>query len=277
MHRSRGALAVLATVFLSLLAAGFAGSAVAGGPTSVLLVVPGEGRTASLYTGSADYIQLTNLVGGFETPTGSTTPPEGASDNGPSGTDDASGPGVTLTWLMHDVSVWRIDRVYLKAKGGPWISTQMSMGGGDLWVEPAIWHQAAGNGKALTVLLDRLGVGNAGSGSGPSDPVLGEQGTDAEQQNPTAPTAAPEAEASGTSDSGASDQATGLPGPDGWIWGPVGVLLGVALTLAARRWMTSTGPATDEADIESVDIGPADNEPGQPMVETLSSHAPRPH
>ena len=29
------------------------------------------------------------------------------------------GAGVTLTWLIHDVQVWRVDRVYLGAEGGP--------------------------------------------------------------------------------------------------------------------------------------------------------------
>ena len=37
-----------------------------------------------------------------------------------------SGPGITVTWLVHDVEPWRVDRIYLGGKDGPWISTQVS-------------------------------------------------------------------------------------------------------------------------------------------------------
>ena len=165
MRRRRGLLTVLTVAFLSLLAFGFAGPAAAGGPTSVLLVAPEDGRTASLYNSDPEYQQLANLVGAFTTATGSTTPPKGADDQGASGTNDASGPGVTITWLMHDVNVWRIDRVYLKAEGGPLISTQNTLDGGDLWSEPPVWRNVSSQGKPLTELLDSLGVGNAGAGN----------------------------------------------------------------------------------------------------------------
>ena len=32
-----------------------------------------------------------------------------------------------MTWLIHDVAVWRVDRVYLGDEGGPWIATQSDM------------------------------------------------------------------------------------------------------------------------------------------------------
>ena len=275
MRRRRGAFTILATGFLSLLAAGFAGSAAAGGPTSVLLVVPGEGRTASLYNSDSDYQVLADLVGAFDPPTGSTTPPNGADDEGASGTNDSSGPGVTLTWLMHDVNVWRVDRVYLKAQGGPLISSQSTLDGGDLWTKPALWHHASPDGTALTALLDRLGVGNTGGGFG------------VKTGNLAAPSAAPI-----PSTATPSDRSGAISDADGRIWGSVGVLLGIALTFAVRRWRsggtlddpTDAGPdrpitaperpsAAPRPAISTLDRPRAD--PGPAMTETLSSHSPK--
>lgn len=233
MRRPRAVLAVLATAALSLLAAGFAGSAAAGGPTSVLLVVPGEGRTASLYSGSADYGELSRLVGAFDTPPGpSTTPPASASDGGASGTLDSSGPGVTLTWLIHDVQVWRVDRVYLDAQDGPWISTQMALDGGDIWAKPATWH-TAGQAKRLATLLDRLGVGsNTGARPTSGGQTTGNRTGSSIQASDAQPTYATPASAKVVARSG---PISGLPGPAGW--GLVGVVLGVILTLTARRYL----------------------------------------
>jgi hypothetical protein len=258
VRRRRVSLTVLTTLLLSLLGLGLAGSATAGGPTSVLLVVPGEGRTAALYNDNPDYQELADLVGAFGTSTGSSTPPAGADDQGASGTNDASGPGVTVTWLMHDVNVWRVDRIYLKAEGGPLISTQSTTDDGDLWSEPALWHSAAARGKPLTELLDRLGVGNTGSPAGPV---------------PSAPAAQ-----AGTGGGAESDRSGGTAA--GWIWGPAGLLVGIALTLAALRWRTvaaGTGGRTPEPGPEpeaepDAGSGSGSGSGSNPIAETLSSH-----
>jgi hypothetical protein len=241
--RRRTLLATAATGLLLLLGTALgASSAVAGGPTSVLLVVPGENRTASLYTGSADYDRLITLVGGFEPPTGSTTPPKGADDLGAAGTNDSSGPGVTLTWLIHDVNVWRVDRVYADAAGGPLISTQTSANGGDLWATPPVWHTAA-RGAQLTDLLDRLGVGPVVRLSTPT-PAAGTDPATPRAVDPTAnradAAAAPDARAAGSTARDGSDGNDGTNSTDGfdgngWLWGPVGLALGAAATLAVTR------------------------------------------
>jgi hypothetical protein len=239
--RRRAVLAVLALAVSSLLIAGFAGSAAAGGPTSVLLVAPGEGRTASLYSSSSDYAELARLVDAFNTQPGSTTtPPSSASGDGASGTLDSFGPEVTVTWLIHDVQVWRVDRVYLDADDGPWISTQMALDGGDIWAKPPTWH-TAGEAKRLVTLLDRLGVGSTTVGQGTTGRASSSAGVAAGtggggtrraldgQPTKAFPTAA---EVGGTG---------GLPGPAGWGWGLVGVVLGVVLTLAAWRLVAVVG------------------------------------
>jgi len=265
--RRRGPFTVLTTLFLSLLALGFAGAltigfataAQAGGPTSVLLVVPGENRTAALYTGDPEYQELVSLLDAFNTATGTTTPPEGASDTGASGTDDISGPGVTLTWLIHDVSVWRVDRVYLSAENGPWVSTQMAMDGGDIWAKPATWRSVTKDGPALTALLDRLGVGTTGKQAD-----AGNQASTGNQADAAQPTAnAPVTSAS-------PDGESGLPGPDGVIWASLGVLLGASLTLGAQRW-AKNAKDVDAAFDTDLPIGDVNAEAGQPKLETLSS------
>ena len=55
MRRYRAALTAATALTLMLVTTVVAGPAQAGGPTSVLMVVPGTGQTASLYTGDGDY------------------------------------------------------------------------------------------------------------------------------------------------------------------------------------------------------------------------------
>ena len=208
MRPRRAALALLTALLLS---PALAGPAAAGGPTSVLLVVPGEGRTASLYTGQADYEELSGLVGAF----GDTRAASGSKD----GVDHAIGTEVTATWLIHDVSVWRVDRIYFDAPGGPWIATQTSFdGSADIWSSPVQWHTAT-RGKALMGLLTRFGL-LGDIAAAPSTDVPPPASPAA--VTPKAPTrAAPEAAA-----------ADGSSGP---VWGLAGLALGVALTVAALR------------------------------------------
>lgn len=241
MRRCRAALAVLTITLMSVLVAG---PASAGGPTSVLLVAPGTGQTASLYTGDADYEALAGLVGiRDETGVAGKVDPSGS---------HAFGTSVKLTWLIHDVEAWRLDQVYLGADGGPWISTQVGAGGpGSIWDSPVVWHSPS-RGKELAVLLDRLGVtpGSLEGGSG----GVADVGTDV-----VAPTVAAE-----DPDQAASRPAdTGTPGTRGFVWGLAGLALGVALTVAALRLLPNARPATAE-------LGP-DEEPDWSLTDELSS------
>jgi hypothetical protein len=208
------ALAVVLTAWVLVLLAP-SGPASAGGPTSVLLSVPGEGRTASLYYTDDAYEELAGLVGAFD----------GTGTLDSSERSHETGTGVTLTWLIHDVEPWRVDRVYLQGDGAPWIASQVMEGGAEsIWDNPVVWHQPA-NGEELTQLLDDLGVGATGKAAEPASPVEPGAGVPASVE-PAAGAPAPNDDTSGTS---ARDRAWwGLGGLAG------GVLLAVGWTRARR-------------------------------------------
>lgn len=137
---------IVLTLLLALLAAGLlpAPPAVAGGPTSVMISAPGR-AAAGLYYADADYQRLSELVMGV----------------GGDGSSHERGDYVTLTWLIHDVTPWRVDRVYRGEGGTAWVSTREDVGGGDLWAAEPVWHRAD---PALLRLLGRLlADGDAGT------------------------------------------------------------------------------------------------------------------
>lgn len=252
MRRCRAALAVLTIILTSLIVAG---PAAAGGPTSVLLVAPETGRTASLYTGQTDYEALAGYVGAFAPPLGRAATPA------PSQTEQDFGPSVTLTWLIHDIQVWRVDRVYVGAGGVVRIATQSTDGGSVISLDnPPSWHTAA-RGKELAALLDRLGVGS-GSRAGKRDAVA--PGNGAESDAGTVADASPAVSAAPavsalpaavTESKEPAAQPTGAhtPGTGGSWWGFAGLALGVVLGVAGTRLFSNTRtdggePATEGAD-----------------------------
>jgi hypothetical protein len=119
-------------------------AAFAGGPTSVIMVDPGTGKTAAMYTQDIDYGALLGAVGEIPSPV-------------PAGTPDMhGGPGtsaINITWLVHDVQVWRIDHVFLTGEGGPWIETFESNGEAIGFDQRGVVHNAA-NPEALRALLN---------------------------------------------------------------------------------------------------------------------------
>jgi hypothetical protein len=228
VHPFRAFLTVATLLALSLTSFG---PAAAGGPTSALLSVPGEGTTASLYYTDPEYDALAHLVG-IDTDTGM-----GEVDR--SGRDHATGPGVTVTWLIHDVSPWRVDHIYPQGKGAPWIATQVIGEGGTIFDSPAVWHQPA-SGAELVALLDKVGVGDAAR---EADAFSGVAGA------PVPPPAEPPA------DEAAPAEPSGVPG----IWWALGGLVaGVLATLLATRLRRTKAPDTaapPPLDPEVVDPG----------------------
>jgi len=160
----RRVLLALLTAFLAIGAA--PSPAYAGGPTSVLMVSPNAELARAAYYTDPLYADLSAAVG--ESPTGSSgQPPDIASGGG----DD-----VRLTWLIHDVEVWRIDRIHLDTDDGIWIETVVDMSGeGRVFERPAHWHRPVDE-AALTAVLSAAGL-------------LGDSGA-APSTNPSAPPAA---------------------------------------------------------------------------------------
>jgi hypothetical protein len=140
----RRILLVLLIALLSLTGwASTAGSAYAGGPTSVLLVNTDRARVHALYINDAVYDRLAAAVGDAD---GASTPPAGVAE----GLKDQ----VKLTWLIHDVTVWRLDRVILTRNDGIWIETALKLPEDD---DTARWHRAHDD-QALTALLSAAGL-----------------------------------------------------------------------------------------------------------------------
>ena len=192
-----------------------AGPAAAGGPTSVLLASPYTDSAAALYYADNDYAELQRLLGGPDLPTGTTGEPPASV---------AGAPYVTATWLIHDVSVWRIDRIFLH-DGDLWIVTETSSGEGTLTGdgmypgEPgdssAVWHLPA-DPAALTGLLAARDLVPATSDAGGRS------------------TASAELLAAPTS------QPAPVPAAGGWWWAIGGLVVGFAaggavVRLVARR------------------------------------------
>ena len=151
---------ILRTLLALLLGAlGWAGvtaTASAGGPTSVLMTNPAEGRASALHIDNPDYDRLYAAVGD-----------EAAGNSAPSGLRTGE-EEVRLTWLIHDMQIWRIDRVYLTRQDGIWVETVVAPNGdGDVFDRPSRWHRAHDE-QALTSLLATAGLVSADSV--PADP-----------------------------------------------------------------------------------------------------------
>ncbi len=128
-------------------------SAVAGGPTSVLLANYETGRSAAALNGSDAYSELQAVLG-TESPPAGTTPPAAVT---------ASEASVRLVWLIHDVSPWRIDNVHLVGSD-VWVETYVNTTGTDPYAGTPTWHRPE-RGDDLVASLTGLGV----LGTGTSD------------------------------------------------------------------------------------------------------------
>jgi hypothetical protein len=206
MDRFRSTL-VLAIVVVALTPFG---RAEAGGPTSALLTVPGEGVTASLYYTDPQYDALAGLVGMADD--------DGVGSVDRSGQDHANGPGIRVTWLIHDVTPWRVDHIYLEGEGAPWVATQTTGGdAGNIWDAQVVWHRPDSPAE-LEALLDDLGLADASLAAGPFTGVPG-----AEVPPPAEP--AQDAAAAATTETAAAGHGVG-----GVWWGLAGLLVGAVAT-----------------------------------------------
>ncbi|MFI6338596.1 hypothetical protein [Streptomyces sp. NPDC050535] len=216
MRRIRELVAALGALALAVVVVLLSASAAtAGGPTSVLVVSPESEETAALYYSDKEYGELQRLLG--EATSGSLEEPPGLGVG--------SGRQINVTWLIHDVSPWRVDRVYPDTEGG-----------GAVWIHTAndvpestngYWHKAEQPDK-VRALFKTLGVLGESSGAGPGAIYPAPwQTADAAAPAP-APTPTP-------TDQSVATAAAGTPG-DGtdWWWAIPGAAAGAALALVLR-------------------------------------------
>ncbi|GAA2550299.1 hypothetical protein GCM10010398_41870 [Streptomyces fimbriatus] len=202
-----------------------ASPASAGGPTSVLVVSPESEETASLYYSDKEYGELERLLG----------PPGGGTRDKPPEADLASVRLINVSWMLHDVTPWRVDRVFLGDVGGEvWIHTAARL------TESANghWHRAE-YPSDLHKLLYELDVLGETSGTGSASGMY-----PAPWETRTAGSAGPGASAPGTErDSGTAaaveERTAAAPGGDGtgWWWAIPGAAAGAALALVLRPYV----------------------------------------
>ena len=169
----------------------------AGGPTSVLLSAPP--KLVAVGYEDQRYAELQKLTG-IE------------SLDGLGGERHDVGKFVRATWLIHDMTPWRLDFIYPDAPGGPWIATS-EITPGSPTPEPT-WHRASDPVRLLK-LLDSLGL------------LSGEVA-------PSAPTSQlPQSPAPETTQA-ASTSASIFTG---WRWTIPGFLLGAVVAVIAVRFL----------------------------------------
>lgn len=261
--RVRAIVVLLVAAVAALLPVAAAGPAAAGGPTSVLMSSPVLGRTSSLYTTDDGYQALADYVDAFATGAGQAGEP----------TAHAVGNEITLTWLIHDVSVWRVDRVYPDAMGGPWIATQEVLGDStDIWSAPVRWHRSD-QPKALMALLATHGL--AEGSDLPADSV---SDVTAQQDVVDDPAAAGSAGATSTEPAAGDARATSSEPAAGDTGRTVlalvaGLLVGAAATAAAaavlarRRARLDSGSVDDRGRVD----GSGSEEPDWTPEDVLTS------
>jgi hypothetical protein len=113
----------------------------------VLIVSPSADRATGLYHTESGYEELIQAIGGADgQPSGSLSQPAGVE------LDQTM--EVRLTWLIHDVSVWRTDGVYITRSDGVWINTltDFDPGSGDLFDQAGRWHRPKDDAALLAVL-----------------------------------------------------------------------------------------------------------------------------
>ncbi|MFJ5776785.1 hypothetical protein [Streptomyces sp. NPDC093094] len=215
---------------------GVAPAATAGGLTSVLVVSPASGETASLYYSDRRYGVLERLLG---------TPGEGRAAKPPEA-DLVRSRQINVTWLAHDISPVRVDRIHLGSKSPDvWIHTSATP---PEW--NGTWHRSL-QPDVLRTLLDELGV--MGQDVDPEQAgTVPAAGDDTRWEN------GPTAKAAGRRTTGAGT----APWSDGsgWWWTLPGLGAGIALgyggALLIRRAAArhESGPPREEPRQELIDL-----------------------
>ncbi|MFI6930101.1 hypothetical protein [Streptomyces sp. NPDC050287] len=217
---SRELAAVIAALAftLALMMWGASGAA-AGGPTSVLVTSPASGEATARYYSDKEYGELERLLG----PANSGTPDK------PPEAGLTRARQINVTWLAHDISPWRLDRIFpvdpvdpVDGSGPPtvWIHTAAGMPDST----NGYWHRAE-HASQLRALLTDLGVMGEISGEGYQGifPAPWQSETPAE-------TTPPEETTTTTLQVGVAEGADNTD----WWWALPGAAAGAVLALALR-------------------------------------------
>ncbi|WAZ23645.1 hypothetical protein STRCI_005000 [Streptomyces cinnabarinus] len=195
-----------------------AAPAAAGGPTSAFLASPTTGETAGLYYSDRDYAELESLLR--------------AGTLGAPPKDVMADRRVTVTWLVHDTSPWRVDVIFPVA------------GGKDVWVQRAMniteptensWHRAPAPAELRSLLTD-LGVLGKPEGVEELSAFSLREVYEADRESGVAAEPAPGSE-SGSAEKAAAPRSVAAAQPeDGtdWWWALPGAAGGAALALFLR-------------------------------------------
>lgn len=183
----------------------------AGGPTSVLVTNQSLGRATALVYSDSRYGDLERLL----TDTTAVHQPAGF----------PNGDSLTVTWLAHDIHVWRTHYVLLDADGGPLVATTNPTAAGED-AEP-IWARID-DAPALKAVLSELGmIGKAKPG----------MATDSGAAAGAADRAAARPASAADGDAAAEPESSWFA-LTGWRWTLPGLLAGLLVGLAivpARR------------------------------------------
>ncbi|MGW5738267.1 MULTISPECIES: hypothetical protein [Streptomyces] len=244
---------------LALVVAG-APPAVAGGPTSVLVVSPESGQSSALYVSDKEYVQLERGLGTLgEIDKGRPEQPPGLSMSEESHQ-------INVTWMLHDVRPWRVDRAYAVPpgseddRGGEGAKgkrgekgdegdeeSRGGQGGGQggedvaaVWIHTSTdiesmsgtWHRAKDPAR-LTALFKKLGVMGASTGGG-NQPIRPEADAGGP---PASPPAAEDGDGDGQAAGDRSDVPQGFGGA-GWWWAIPGAAVGAVGALLLRGPLT---------------------------------------
>ncbi|WP_419997329.1 hypothetical protein [Streptomyces boninensis] len=229
--------------------------ALAGGPTSVALINGGSTQATALYASSRAYAELSRYIGESANDTHqlAKTPPRSALGG-------QEGRQITATWLIHDVQVWRVDRIYLDTRDGrPLIQRTV---GEPTDASPEVTWRAAADSEGLLRVLARLKVDGKSTDEGrtaPDFPALhsgsGTGGT---------PAAAPVKRAAAPD----TDPATG------WWWAVPGAATGALLVWGALRRRPRTA-GRDDSRWELLDVSEQDEQAPDGPDARLSTPARR--
>lgn len=191
----------------------------------MLLVSPESTETAALYYSDKEYEELAQLLD---------APGKGTRDKPPEAGLTAARQ-INVTWMVHDVTPWRLDRVYPVHKGQDvWIHTAANL---DSTTNGA-WHRAD-DPSQLRALLKKLGLMGKASAEGsaaifpPAWEVYGTDDDAAKDSSAPASDAVDQAaEASSAKPGSGSEDATD------WWWALPGAAAGAVLALLLRPFAT---------------------------------------